>query len=102
LRDAINAFFPHTVAAFILGATAWYLMPAAAWWYLPLLTGLFFAIPVAWLTSLPSLGTLAQRFGLFLIPSETTGLSIAARVDNLVDSAADSTPIITEVGRRAA
>ncbi len=101
LLAAMTAFFPHTIVAMIFGAAAWYLMPADIWWYLPLLAGLFLAIPIGWLTSLPSLGAIAQRFGLFLIPSETAGLPIAARVEKLASGAIEANAT-TDDARRAA
>ena len=84
LRNAVAAFAPHTVIGIVAGVLVWTWTPADFWWYVPLLAGLVTAILFAWLTSLPSLGAAARRAGLFLVPSETAGLAIAQRVDQLI------------------
>jgi membrane glycosyltransferase len=84
LANAVAAFAPHTVIAIGVGYLAWTWTPADFWWYLPLLAGLATAILFGWLTSLTSLGAAARRAGMFLVPSETTGLPIVDRVDTLV------------------
>jgi membrane glycosyltransferase len=84
LGNAAIAFAPHTVIAVGMGFMVWTWTPADFWWYLPLLAGMATAILFGWLTSLPSWGAAARRAGLFLIPSETTGLPIVDRVDELV------------------
>jgi len=84
LANAAIAFAPHTVIAIGVGFMVWTWTPADFWWYLPLLVGMATAILFAWLTSLPSIGTAARRSGLFLVPSETVGLAIVQRVDQLI------------------
>jgi membrane glycosyltransferase len=84
LGNAVAAFAPHTVIAAGFGALAWTWTPADFWWYLPLLAGLGTAILFAWLTSLPAAGAAARRAGLFLVPSETAGLAIVRRADQLI------------------
>ncbi|HZT24262.1 MAG TPA: glucans biosynthesis glucosyltransferase MdoH [Pseudolabrys sp.] len=81
LRSAVRAFAPHTIVAIVAGTAAWHWTPGDFGWYLPMLIGLALATPIGWLSSLPSLGALARRHGLLLVPSETDGLPIAARVD---------------------
>ena len=84
LANAVTAFGPHTVIAVAAGYLAWTWTPADFWWYLPLLAGMATAILFGWLTSLPAIGAAARRAGLFLIPSESTGLPIVDRVDALL------------------
>ena len=81
---AIVAFAPHTMIAILAGALVWRFTPGDFWWYLPLLVGPAIAIPLAWATSKPGWGDAARRRGLFLVPSETTGLPIVDRVDALL------------------
>jgi membrane glycosyltransferase len=88
LGTAILAFGPHTLVAIGAGILAWYWTPGSFWWYLPLLLGLAVAIVVCWLTSDPARGAAARRHGLFLVPSESTGLPILERVDALLDKPA--------------
>jgi membrane glycosyltransferase len=107
VRSAICAFAPHTVVAIIVGAAAWRWTPEDFWWYLPMLTGPALAIPVGWLTSLPALGAIAHRRGIFLIPSETIGLPIVARVDAVLDNVGACNPAkepvaLTDDARHAA
>ena len=87
LRSAVGAFAPHTIVGIVVGIAAWRWMPGDFWWYLPILAGLALAIPLSWLTSLPALGAIARRRGIFLIPSETVGLPIVDRVDALLADA---------------
>ncbi len=94
LANAIMAFAPHTVIALGAAYLVWTWTPADFWWYLPLLAGMATAILFGWLTSLPSIGAAARRAGLFLIPSESTGLAIVDRVDALV-AERDSTKRVT-------
>ena len=101
LANAVKAFAPHTVIAIGAGYLAWTWTPSDFWWYLPLLAGMATAILFGWLTSLPSIGAAARRAGLFLIPSESTGLAIVDRVDALVaerDSTKRGTADIPEGG----
>jgi membrane glycosyltransferase len=84
LVRAAAAFGPHTAMAILTGLAAWYWTPEDFWWYLPLLVGLACAIPLGWLTSLPVVGIIARRCGIFVVPSEMPGLSIAARVESLL------------------
>jgi membrane glycosyltransferase len=70
--------------AVLAGALVWRFTPGDFWWYLPLLVGPAIAIPFAWATSKPGWGSAARHRGLFLVPSETTGLPIVDRVDALL------------------
>jgi membrane glycosyltransferase len=82
--QSARAFAPHTAVAFIVGAVAWYWTPADFWWYMPLLVGLSVAILLCWMTSNPRVGAFMRRRGLFLVPSETSGVSIVERYESLV------------------
>jgi membrane glycosyltransferase len=84
LANAVAAFAPHSVIAIGAGYLTWTWTPSTFWWYLPLLAGMATAILFGWLTSLTSWGAAARRAGMFLVPSETTGLPIVDRVDALV------------------
>lgn len=84
LWQSTRAFAPHTVLALAIAAVAWHWTPGNFWWYLPLLVGGSLAILLCWMTSSPFLGRVARRFGLFLIKSETTGVPILHRYENLV------------------
>lgn len=93
LGRAAVAFSPHTSVALVTGLSAWCWTPGDFWWYLPMLMGLVVGIPIAWLTSLPGIGEAVRRCGVFVVPSETVGLPIVARVDTLLAEA--------QLGRRA-
>ena len=84
LRQSARAFAPHTFVALATGVAAWYWLRGDFWWYLPLLVGSSLAIFLCWSTGSPALGRLARRFGLFLIKSETTGIPIFDRYEDLV------------------
>lgn len=102
LGRAIGAFGPHTLIAIATGALAWFWTPGEFWWYLPLLVGPAIAIVLCWATSKPSWGAAARRIGLFLVPSETTGLPIVDRVDALLAEPAAGERIIDDsIGRNS-
>ncbi len=88
LGRALLAFAPHTVIALVAGILVWRLAPHVSWWYLPLLIGPVLAGLIAWATSKPSWGAALRRRGLFLVPSETSGLPIVDRLDALLAEAA--------------
>ena len=96
---AVAAFAPHTAISVGAGLLAWYWTPGDFWWYLPLLSGLATAILLAWLTSLPSCGTLARRCGVFVIPSELFGLPILDRVEAVIAERAVQPIASTDDGR---
>jgi membrane glycosyltransferase len=83
LGRAISHFVPHTFIALGAGILVWRWTPAEFWWALPLLIGPAVAILLAWATSKPTWGAAARRWGLFLVPTETTGLPIVDRFDAL-------------------
>jgi membrane glycosyltransferase len=98
LADAAAAFAPHTAIAVGAGYFAWTWTPADFWWYLPLLAGLGVAVLLGWLTSLPAVGAAARRAGIFVVPSETIGLPIVQRVEQLVaERVADQEDTVDEL-----
>jgi len=84
LANAAAAFAPHTIIAIAAGLLVWAWTPADFWWYLPLLAGLGISILLAWVTSLPGAGAATRRARIFLVPSETTGVAIVERADQLI------------------
>jgi membrane glycosyltransferase len=84
LWQSTRAFAPHTFVALLVGVIAWYWTPEDFWWYVPLLLGASLAILLCWATSSPVCGAWARRHGLFLTPSETTGIPIVDRFESLV------------------
>jgi membrane glycosyltransferase len=59
-------------------------------WFVPLLAGLVLAIPLVRATSSLELGESLKRAGLFLVPSETQGLSVLARAHALAAQTPES------------
>jgi membrane glycosyltransferase len=84
LWQSTRAFAPHTVIALTTAAAAWYWTPGDFWCCLPLVVGGSLAILLCWATASLFLGRMARRFGLFLVRSETTGVPILDRYENLV------------------
>jgi membrane glycosyltransferase len=84
IASAAGSFAPHTVIAGLSVMVIYRCVPDSLWWFMPLLLGLALAIPLATLTSSTRLGRFAQHHGLFLIPSETEGLPVLARVGDLL------------------
>jgi membrane glycosyltransferase len=83
LRQSTRAFAPHTVIALAVAAAAWYWTPNHFWWCVPLLAGASLAILLCWATSSPALGSLTRGLGLFLVKSETAGIPIFDRYEDL-------------------
>jgi membrane glycosyltransferase len=100
IGTAVAAFAPHTVVAVAAGVLLWHYLPGSFWWYLPLLAGMAIAIVLGWLTSRRTWGEAARRVGLFIVPSESTGLPILDRVDRLLAEAEPAAQPI-EGGRAA-
>lgn len=95
LNIAISAFAPHTMTAILAGALIWRFAPDEFLWYLPLLIGPAVAIPLAWAVSKSRFGVAASRAGLFLVPSETTGLAIVDHYNSLLAASAENA-LVTE------
>ena len=64
------------VVGLLLGVTAWAVYPALLAWMLPALLGMVIAAPMSWVGARLSWGLAARRNGLFIIPEETTPLSL--------------------------
>jgi membrane glycosyltransferase len=86
--SAAAIFAPHTALAATSALLVYRCIPHSVGWFVPLLLGLLLAIPMARLTSSVRLGEWAARRGLFLIPSETRGLSLLTSVRSLVAQSA--------------
>ncbi len=56
----------------VWGWFIWRIDQSTFWWFVPVLAGMVLAIPLSVLTSRVSLGARARRFGLFLVPEETS------------------------------
>lgn len=69
--EALYQHGPGTLLAMAWGAYIFWLDPQYLLWVSPIIIALLLAVPVSVLTSLRSLGLLAKRLGLFLIPAET-------------------------------
>lgn len=69
-RSALRRFWPQTLVG--IAAVAWFAAfnPDGALWFSPFFTGALLAVPVAVITSLPALGLLLARVGLWRIPDE--------------------------------
>ena len=94
--SAASVFAPHTGFACASAAMVYRFVPSGLWWFTPLLLGLLLAIPLAALTSSSRLGRVARDRGLFLIPSETQGLSVLTRVWEMLRSTLQQTPVTAE------
>lgn len=102
LKRAIIVFAPHAMIAIATGAVVWRWTPSEFWWYLPLLFGPATDIILGGATSKPALGVAARRRGVFLVPSETTGVPIVDRVNVLLAEPAPSRRIMDEgIGRNS-
>lgn len=69
-REGIAAFWPHTLAGLAMAAYLGAAAPGALAFASPVLAALIFAIPVAVLTTRPSIGAWTVRTGLFAVPEE--------------------------------
>ena len=71
LGDALANYGTITLMGVVWALVAYQLAPDLLAWMSPVLAGLFIAIPIAVLTSQPTVGAMARRFGWFLTPEET-------------------------------
>lgn len=78
LADCWQHHRGHMVVGLLLGATAWAVYPALLGWMLPALLGMIMAAPMSWVGARLALGLAARRRGLFVIPEETTPLTLLA------------------------
>lgn len=70
--DAASNYGAISVMGVVWALVAYQLAPALLAWMSPVLIGLFLAVPLAVLTSQPTVGALARRYGWFLTPEETS------------------------------
>jgi membrane glycosyltransferase len=68
--EAIRGLWPQLLFGLVFGLTLWRVAPDAIPWALPTLAGSLLAIPFAWVTAWPRLGSWMVRSGLCAIPDE--------------------------------
>ena len=86
LVDVANTFLPHTLAGLAVSAATYALAPQSFWWLSPLTVGMLAAIPTVYLTCAERAGAWVRDWNLFLIPSETSRISVLDRVSKLRDA----------------
>jgi membrane glycosyltransferase len=98
--DAAANYGTISLMGVVWALVAYQLAPALLAWMSPVLLGLFLAVPLAVLTSQPTVGALARRYGWFLTPEETSpppvvvDLHRAEAADAAVaDAASDPEPL---------
>jgi membrane glycosyltransferase len=84
LGAVTRLFLPHTIIGAGLDAAFYFYAGDGFWWMLPIVAGLVLSIPLVFIASDPKFGLAARRLGLFLIPSEVSGLPILDRVRAIV------------------
>lgn len=88
--DALANYGTISIMGVVWALVAYQLAPDLLTWMSPVLVGLFFAVPLAVLTSQPAVGDVARRFGWFLTPEETDPPAVVldqARQDKIGDQA---------------
>ncbi|MCO6441271.1 MAG: glucans biosynthesis glucosyltransferase MdoH [Nitrococcus mobilis] len=93
LTEALRYTFAVTLGGLVWGGAAWVLAPQFFWWLLPVLTGLLIAAPLVCLSSSPALGKALRRCGVFLAPSETEPPQVLQRLQQLIMTRQESTPL---------
>ncbi len=68
--DAARGLWPQLLFGLVLFIGFALAMPSVLPWTVPVVAGLLLAIPLAWATSLPSLGRALTRLGLCAVPEE--------------------------------
>jgi membrane glycosyltransferase len=71
-REAILTHWGQTAFGIVWGISAYIVLPSFFWWLSPVLAGLLLSIPLSILLSSSMLGELTRRWGMFLIPEEST------------------------------
>ncbi|MBF5040799.1 glucans biosynthesis glucosyltransferase MdoH [Aggregicoccus sp. 17bor-14] len=82
-REAARRHGVHTLLGLALGAATAAISTRLLLWALPVVGGLLLSIPLCVWTARATLGRLAARFGLFLIPEETEAPAVLARAQAL-------------------
>lgn len=91
VEDWADAFVNYggiTAMGVVWALVAYQLAPDLLTWMSPVLIGLFLAIPIAVLTSQPTVGAMAKRFGWFLTPEETNPPAVVVDYASSEDHAA--------------
>jgi membrane glycosyltransferase len=83
LGFATRRFAAHTLIGVVATFILWHYARDSFAWFVPLLAGMWLSIPLVVLSSSPLLGREARRDGLFLVPSETRGLTVMDRAHAL-------------------
>lgn len=79
LGAVIKDYWPHTVFGIAMGIGAWEVSSSLFFWMTPVLFGLFFSIPLVWITSSQKFGKFCMKMGLLIIPEETSRPDILKR-----------------------
>jgi membrane glycosyltransferase len=91
-RGVVHQYAGHTIFGLLLAGAAYAVSLPLFLWMSPVVLGLVLAIPLALLTSRPSVGAAWRRFGLLLTPEEGTMPRILARA-NALTAAGATAPI---------
>jgi len=81
LSDAIRTYAAPNAIGLAAAAVVYFQMPGLLLWLSPVLAGLVLAIPIAMLTSSESLGLALRKWGLLLIPEESSTPEILQNLD---------------------
>lgn len=83
--EAARRHAVHTGVGGVLVGVALALSPGLLAWLAPVVAGLLLSIPLTVLTARASLGTWAERLGLFLIPEETQAPTVLERARKVAE-----------------
>lgn len=75
-RSALAYHGVDTFIGIVWAATIYLLAPGFFWWLSPVLVGLILAMPISFYSSRKTLGTTTRRWGLFIIPEESTSVPL--------------------------
>jgi membrane glycosyltransferase len=84
--DAAANYGTISIMGVVWAIVAYQLAPALLVWMSPVLIGLFLAVPLAVLTSQPTVGALARRYGWFLTPEETAPPDVVTDLNDASDA----------------
>lgn len=83
--EAARRHAVHTAFGVALAVGAYLLSPGLLAWLSPVVAGLVLSIPLSVLTARASLGTWAERMGLFLMPEETEPPAVLTRAREVTE-----------------
>jgi membrane glycosyltransferase len=92
-RGVAHQYAGHTIFGLLLAGAAYAVSLPLFLWMSPVVLGLVLAIPLAVLTSQPSVGRAWRRLGLLLTPEEGTMPRILARANALTAAAGDTAAV---------